>query len=89
MVTVVVVVVAACSAELMLAVAVVVIAGLLSEVTCTVTVPLPGPVSVVFRPRAPVDRPGRMNSGIDCVGWPSRPIKLAVTGPLAPVMVAV
>ena len=38
---------------------------------------------------APVDRPGTMNVEIDCVGEPFSPTSVAVTGPFAPMIVAV
>ena len=73
---------------LTVAVAVAVSLGLLSDCTSMVTVPWPVAVRSVWSRIAPVDRPGRMNSGIDCVGLPSSPVRLAVTGPVVPVMAA-
>ena len=72
-----------------IAVAEAVIDGLLSDWTLTVTVPVPAADRSVLRTMAPVDRPGRMKVGIDWVGRPSSPVRLAVTGPLVPVIGAV
>ena len=54
----------------------------------TVTVPCPALARSALSTIAPLERAGRMNSGIDWTGWPVRPLRLAVTGPLVPTIVA-
>jgi hypothetical protein len=63
------------------------VSAFVSDVIWTVTVPWPTLAST-WSSIAPVDRPGRIKVGIDCVGEPSRPMRVAVTGPLVPVIVA-
>ena len=61
---------------------------LLSDLTWTVMAPFPTAKRSACSSIAPVDRPGKMKVAIDCVGEPSNPTSVAVTGPLLPMIVA-